>query len=218
MNSIQEVASKIETVGGYAPPLSSTIKPKKVLVINGHPDPLSFNRALSEAYVKGASTMDNNIEVLNIGELAFNPNLAFGYREKTELEPDLLKAIDLIKSADHLVWVFPMWWYGYPALMKGFIDRTFLPGVFFKYQKGKAFPEKLLKGKTGRIIITADTVRWYDHWFMHSPAIQQFKKGTLEFCGVSPVKVSYFAVIKDSTPAQREKWLQKAETLGSKVI
>tara|TARA_B100000795_G_C22489797_1_gene319834 strand:+ start:177 stop:317 length:141 start_codon:yes stop_codon:yes gene_type:complete len=46
--------------------------------------------------------------VLNIGYLNFNPNLQFGYREITELEPDLLAAIEMLKKADHIVWVFPM--------------------------------------------------------------------------------------------------------------
>ncbi len=64
-------------------------------------------------------------------DLNFNPNLEFGYRQRTKLEPDLIDAIEKIKKADHIVWVFPMWWYGYPALLKGFIDRTFLPGITF---------------------------------------------------------------------------------------
>ena len=190
---------------------------KKVLVINGHPDNESFNYALSEAYLKGLEDADVHVELLNIADLNFNPNLKYGYRKISELEPDLLAAIDKIKEADHMVWILPMWWYGMPALMKGFIDRIFLPGFFFKYQKGNPFPKKLLKGKTARLIITADTVRWYDRWFMGSPLINQFKKGTLEFCGVKPVKVTYIAPIKDSTPSFRAKWLAKVKKLGKAI-
>lgn len=190
---------------------------KQVLIINGHPDKASFNYALSHAYQVGANSTTAKIEQINIGELNFNPNLAFGYRQETPLEPDLKEAIKKIKRAHHIVWLFPMWWYGYPAIMKGFVDRIFLPGVFFKYQKGKLFPEKLLKGKTARLIITADTVRWYDRWFMKSPAINQFKKGTLEFCGVKPVKVTYIAPIKTSNQKFREKWLDKVNQLGKKL-
>ena len=190
---------------------------KKVLVINGHPDNESFNYALSEAYLEGLEDADVQVELLNIADLDFNPNLKYGYRKISELEPDLLAAIDKIKEADHMVWILPMWWYGMPALMKGFIDRIFLPGFFFKYQKGNPFPKKLLKGKTARLIITADTVRWYDRWFMGSPLINQFKKGTLEFCGVKPVKVTYIAPIKDSTPSFRAKWLAKVKKLGKAI-
>ncbi len=190
---------------------------KKVLVINGHPDKESFNYALSEAYLEGLKDTHTQVEVLNIADLDFNPNLRYGYRKISELEPDLVDAIDKIKQADHMVWILPMWWYGMPALMKGFIDRIFLPGYFFKYQKGKAFPKQLLKGKTARIIITADTVRWYDYLFMGSPLINQFKKGTLEFCGVKPVKVTYIAPIKDSSESFRAKWLKKVKKLGMTI-
>ncbi|MBL4705867.1 MAG: NAD(P)H-dependent oxidoreductase [Flavobacteriales bacterium] len=187
---------------------------KNVLIINGHPDKESFNHALSGAYLEGAMHSKAEVSTLNISDLEFNPNLQYGYRERTNLEPDLLNAIEMIKRANHIVWVFPMWWYGYPALMKGFIDRTFLPGITFQPIPGKAFPEKLLKGKSARVIITSDTPKWYDRFFMGRPAVNQFKRGTLNFCGISPVKVTYIAPIKDSSLAFREKWLKKVSLLG----
>lgn len=190
---------------------------KQVLIINGHPDKQSYNYALSEAYLKGASKTNAILTQINIADLDFNPNLKFGYRKRTELEPDLLEAIEKIKKADHIVWVFPMWWYGYPALMKGFIDRTFLPGITFQPIEGKPMPKKLLKGKTARIIITADTPKWYDSLFMKSPAINQFKTGTLEFCGISPVKVTYISPIKGSNAYYKENWLGKIALLGEKL-
>ena len=187
---------------------------KKILIINGHPDPESFNVGLAESYKKGAINSGAEVELINIRNLDFNPNLEFGYREKTELEPDLIKAIDQIKNANHLVWIYPTWWYGYPAMMKGFIDRTFLPGLMFKFTKGKPVPDKLLKGRSGRIIITGDTPSWYNNLVMKKPAINSFKKGTLEFSGVSPVKVTYISPLKSSTAEFRQKWLDKIEQLG----
>ena len=190
---------------------------KQVLIINGHPDKESFNYALSEAYLKGVSKTNAIISKINIAELEFNPNLQFGYRKRMELEPDLVLAIEKIKKADHIVWVFPMWWYGYPALMKGFIDRIFLPSITYLPIAGKALPEKLLKGKSARLIITADTPKWYDFLVMKSPAINQFKNGTLKFCGINPVKTTYIASIKNSTSAFRAKWLNKVTLLGESV-
>ncbi|VVV02583.1 NAD(P)H-dependent oxidoreductase [Mesonia oceanica] len=136
---------------------------KQILIINGHPDKKSFNYALAEAYKNGAAKSKAKISQIDIADLNFNPNLKFGYRQRTPLEPDLIEAIEKIKKATHLVWVFPMWWYSYPALMKGFIDRSFLPGITFEPVKGKALPKKLLKGKTARLIITADTPKWYNY-------------------------------------------------------
>ncbi|KIX19877.1 NAD(P)H dehydrogenase [Flavobacterium sp. 316] len=190
---------------------------KEILIINGHPNKESYNFSLAEAYKKGAKTTNANIEQINICDLQFNPNLEFGYQKRTELEPDLLNAIEKIKKANHIVWVFPMWWYGYPALMKGFIDRTFLPGIAYEYLENKALPKKLFKGKTARIIITTDTPRWYDYLFMKSPALNQLKRGTLQFCGINPVKTTYISIIKNSTISFREKWLSKVYLLGTKL-
>lgn len=190
---------------------------KQVLIINGHPDKESFNYALSEAYIKGANKTDSIISKINIAELEFNPNLQFGYRKRMELESDLVLAIEKIKKADHIVWVFPMWWYGYPALMKGFIERTFLPGITYQPIEGKALPEKLLKGKSARLIITSDTPKWYDFLIIKSPTINQLKKGTLKFCGISPVKITYIASMKNSTSEFREKWLNKVTLLGESL-
>jgi putative NADPH-quinone reductase len=92
-----------------------------------------------------------------------------------------------------------------------------LPGITFQPIEGKAMPKKLLKGKTARIIITADTLKWYDSLFMKSPAINQFKKGTLEFCGISSVKVTYISPIKGSNITHKEKWLEKIALLGEKL-
>ncbi len=190
---------------------------KQVLIINGHPNKESYNYALSAAYAKGASKTSASLNQINISDLSFNPNLATRDQNKSNLEPDLQDALEKIKKADHIVWVFPMWWYGSPALMKGFIDRTFLPGITFKYEEGKAFPKKLLKGKTARVIITADTPKWYDSFFMNRPAINQFKKGTLQFCGINPVKITYIAPIIGSKEEFRMKWLQKVSALGEKL-
>jgi len=189
----------------------------QVLIIVGHPDKQSFNHALADAYKTGAAQTNASVTTLNIADLDFNPNLQFGYRKRTDWEPDLEDAIGKIKAAQHIVWIFPMWWSGYPALMKGFIDRTFLPGVTFQPIEGKPLPQKLLKRKTSRIIITSDTPSWYDVLYLRRPAINQFKKGTLQFCGINPVKVTYISPIKNSSEKFRNKWLNKISLLGEQL-
>ncbi len=190
---------------------------KKVLIINGHPNKDSFNFALADAYLKGAETTDATVSMLAIADLNFDPNLRFGYQKRMELEPDLQKAWDLIKEADHLVWVHPVWWGGLPAITKGFLDRLFLPGIAFRYRKDSVWWDKLLKGKTARIITTLDQPGFY-YWLVYGkPSVNQLKKAVLEFCGIKPVKVTYFGIIKTSKAEQRKKWLEKTFYLGQKL-
>ena len=191
---------------------------KRILILNGHPSKESFNYALANAYSKGSTDKNYQTELLHLADLNFNPILENGFSKPMNLEEDLKTAFEKIKQADHLVWVFPLWWGGFPAHMKGFIDRAFLPGMAFKYHKNKNFPEQLLKGKTARIIMTSDTPKWYYQLIMRSAAIHQLKKAILEFCGITPVALSYFAIIKKSTEEQRKKWLKEIEELGSKGI
>lgn len=191
---------------------------KNILIINGHPNKESFNFALAEAYYKGAKTTDAKVSVITIADLDFDPNLKFGYQKRMELEPDLQKSWDLILKADHLVWIHPVWWGGLPARTKGFIDRLFLPGMAFRYRKDSVWWDKLLKGKTAHIITTLDQPSIY-YWLIYGrPSVNQLKKAVLEFCGVKPVKVTYFGIIKTSDSVQREKWLQKVYKLGQKRI
>lgn len=189
---------------------------KNILIINGHPYKESLNFGLAEAYKKGALASGYQLEEIVIADLNFNPNLKYGYQKRMELEPDLLDAWEKIKRADHMVWVHPVWWGGLPAITKGFIDRLFLPGFTFKPRENSVWWDKLLTGKTARIIATMDQPGWYYRWINHEPSVHQLKKGTLEFCGVKPVKVSYIGIVKTATEKQRAKWLTQVKQLGMK--
>ncbi|MBL6448631.1 NAD(P)H-dependent oxidoreductase [Fulvivirga sp. 29W222] len=190
---------------------------KNILIINGHPDKESFNKALVESYKQGALQTHAHVEEITLSGLNFNPNLQHGYRKRMELEPDLMEAWLKIKKADHLVWVHPVWWGGLPAILKGFIDRLFLPGMAFQPKEGSVWWDKLLKGKTARIITTMDQPSWY-YWLVYGrPSINMLKKSTLEFCGVKPVAVSSIGIVKTADQAQRNKWLKKVHQLGVKL-
>lgn len=189
---------------------------KKILIINGHPNKNAFNYGIASAYKKGAVNSGAEVKEIIIADLDFNPNLKFGYQQRTELEPDLIEAWEKIKWAEHLVWVHPVWWGGLPAISKGFIDRLFLPGFAYQYRENSIWWDKLLKGKTAHIITTIDQPGWYYWLFYGRPSVNQLKKSTLEFCGVKPVKVTYFGIVKTATNELRKKWLDKVEDLGRK--
>jgi putative NADPH-quinone reductase len=189
---------------------------KKILVIDGHPDKASLGHALAEAYRSGASEGGAHVDVLRLADLDFDPILHAGYREIQQLEPDLVQAQHLIRAADHLVVVYPSWWVSTPALLKGFFDRTFLPGFAFKYHEKGPFWDKLLTGKTGRIIHTMDAPVWYWWWVYSKASVRAVKAGVLEFCGVSPVAVSVFGMVAGSTEKRRAQWLTQIRNAGRK--
>jgi putative NADPH-quinone reductase len=190
---------------------------KNILIINGHPDKKSFSYGISSSYKFGAINSNAEVKEINIAELKFNPNLKFGYRKRTELEPDLLDAQEKIKWAEHLVWVYPVWWGSVPAIMKGFIDRVFLPGFAFKKKENSVWWDKYLTGKTARLICTLDQPAWYYKLVYGSPSHKAMKKLTMQYVGIKKVKITTIGPMRLSKEEFRNKWLLKIQNLGKQL-
>jgi len=190
---------------------------KKILIILGHPVKDTFSDSLRTSYIKGAKSAGAEIRELCLRELNFELNFSAGYRGNQELEPDLLKAQEDILWADHLVFIYPNWWSTFPALLKGFIDRTFLPGFAFRYRKGSLLWDKLLTGRSARLIVSMDTPPWY-YWLVYRrPGHNAMKRGILEFCGFRPVRITTIGSLKVSSDKKRLSWQRKVEKLGKQM-
>lgn len=187
---------------------------KRIVVINGHPKAASLSGAMASAYVAGARAAGHEVRLIELGNLQFDPVLHQGYGQDQALEPDLRDMQGHIQWAEHLVFVYPIWWGGIPALLKGMIDRVFLPGFAFKYRKGSAFWDRLLKGRSARLLVLMDTPPWYFRWVYRMPGHHQMKRTILEFSGVKPVRISEFGPVRGSQAKQRDQWLAKAHQLG----
>ncbi len=186
----------------------------KIAIIYGHPNPSSYCYALANAYVEGAMEAGAMIRKIELANMDFDPVLKFGYKQRMEEEADLVWAKESILWADHLVFVYPMWWGTMPSLLKGFIDRVFTPGYAFKYIKGSYFNEKLLSGKSARVIVTSDAPTWYAMFTWRNMAKIQMKKTILGYCGVGPIRFTQFGSVKWKKPAQLEKWISKVNKFG----
>jgi putative NADPH-quinone reductase len=192
---------------------------KKVLFILGHPSQESFCKALLDAYQKGAESSNAIGKSIIISDLTFNINLSEGYkdREGMPLEDDIIQSQQLIKWADHVVMAYPTWWGSMPALTKGFIDRVFIPGFAFKHHKGKPFPEKLLTGKSIRLLVTMDAPKWWFYLVYRAAQYSMLKNVVFNYVGLNPIKFSTFGGMRKSTENQRKSWLNKVEILGKQL-
>jgi putative NADPH-quinone reductase len=188
---------------------------KRILVILGHPSSNSFCGALAERYAQSALRAGHEVRQLWLGTMSFDPVLREGYQQVQPLEADLRRAQADILWAEHLTLVYPIWWGGVPALLKGFFDRVFLPGFAFKYREGKAFPDKLLRGRSAHLLVTMDTPPWYYRWIYRMPGLHQIRKTTLAFCGIEPRRTLTFGPILGASEGQREAWLRQAQAIAS---
>ena len=113
-----------------------------VLVLFAHPVETSFQAAVHETVVETLSARGHTVDDCDLYAENFNPCLS---REERlayhDLEADrsaIQPYVDRLRAAEALILVFPVWNFGYPAILKGFFDRVFLPGVSFRMENGKA--------------------------------------------------------------------------------
>jgi NAD(P)H dehydrogenase (quinone) len=186
---------------------------KRVLILAANPKADSFTNYLAETYASSAKK-SHEVQFIRLSDMEFNMDLSGGYAQQHSLEELLQLFQASLEWCEHLVIFTPIWWGGLPAKLKGLIDRTFLPGFAFQYEKGNSIPKKLLKGRTARIVMTMDTPPWYYVLIQGSPAIGQLKTATLKFVGFKSVKRKMFGPIISSTSESRTKWINHISQLG----
>ncbi|MBS7414649.1 NAD(P)H-dependent oxidoreductase [Pseudomonas syringae] len=187
---------------------------KRILMVYGTPKAISFCHALGDAYAQTARGEGHVVRVIKLGELDFDPILHNGYDQTQTLEPDLLEAQRQIHWAEHLVFVYPVWWGGLPALLTGFFDRVLTPGFAFKVHGRKHSSNELLRGRTAELLVAMDTPPRYFKWIYGSPAHRQMVRTILGFCGIKTKRLTEFAPVHSASEQQRQEWIIQAQGLG----
>jgi putative NADPH-quinone reductase len=116
----------------------------RALVLYAHPCPESFSSALHARVVETLDARGWDVDDCDLNAEGFSPVLTPAERRAYHDEPGNIAPVqpyvDRLRAADALVLVFPVWNFGYPAILKGFFDRVFLPGVSFRLANGKVRP------------------------------------------------------------------------------
>jgi len=201
---------------------------RKIFLLLGHPDKSGFSGAVADAYEAGAREAGHTIERMNLGEMQFDPILHKGYREIQSMEPDLVKFQQLVKDSEHFVIVYPVWWVGMPALLKGLFDRAWLPGSAFRYMRMPKMPmhmpgmpaegsrtvfwHRLYRGKTARIFMNSGTQPLLVR-FLPGNVNAQLKWGILWFAGYS-VRTRWFGPSENIPEKRKARWLAEVKELG----
>jgi putative NADPH-quinone reductase len=187
----------------------------RIAIVVGHPRTGSYCEALGEHYAQGARAKGHEATVFVAGKMNFNPILHEGFERVQPLEPDLQAAHDVIRSADHLVIIFPLWLGGMPAILKGFLERVLQPDLVEPAKQHKFV--RLLKGKSARIIITMGMPAIVYRWWYREYALKMLRRNILGGMGVSPIRSTIHGGIEMVSRRRRERWLKDTERLGRRA-
>lgn len=116
----------------------------RVLVLYAHPNPESYGAALHQAVVASLREAGHEVDDCDLYAEGFDPVLSregrVGYHDLAGNTLPVAGYVARLRAAEALVLCFPVWNFGYPAILKGFFDRVFLPGVSFRMVDGKVAP------------------------------------------------------------------------------
>jgi putative NADPH-quinone reductase len=130
---------------------------------------------------------------------------------------DIVEAIDgrrereLITAASA---AYLNWWWSAPALLKGYIDRVFLPGFAMRYHERFPYVEPLLRGRSARVIYTQNSPRLAGVLFRGDLFWQWIKRAVLHHCGFAPVRRMVLYNARHAPDNDRNRFLDKVRELG----
>lgn len=194
----------------------------RVAIIYNHPYDGSYCKAILEAVTKGLQKGKHEIDLIDLDKDNFNPIMSSedlkAFRNKKPVDPKVLEYGERLKKADHLIFIFPIWWELMPALTKGFIDRVFFPGVAYDYtNKGNTLMRPLfqkLKGVT--VITTMNTPKWIYSLLFGNAIKKAMILGTFFKMGYKNRKWISFNQVKKASQEKRVKWLNTLENRFSR--
>ncbi len=184
---------------------------RKVLVILCHPYTDSYNGAVSEHVIHALEGLGYIPVFHDLYREEFDPvTRPAELRSRFSFDEQVLAFWSELEESEGLILVYPDWWGGPPALLKGWIDRVFRPGVAFEYA-GEEFEQKsrepLLAGKRGLVFCTTDSEDYEGSRGMETVWMRRI----FSYCGMSPASFHIFHGIRESALKQRKEWLEEVE-------
>ncbi len=157
-----------------------------ILLVYCHPRPDSFTAAVKEAAAEALAAAGHAVDVLDLYAEGFDPVMSAGERagyhsRETNREP-VTQHLARVKAAEGLIFVYPTWWYAQPAMLKGWLERVFIPHETFSMPEGNQpirglLPNILLIGA----ITSLGSPRWW-WWLMGRPGQRILLTGIRALC------------------------------------
>lgn len=129
----------------------------RVLVVHCHPNPDSFVAAARDRALAGLATAGHEVRLTDLYADGFEPELTAAERRahlQPGASPELRRHVDDLLWAEALVLVYPTWWSGQPAMLKGWLDRVWVNGVAWELPEGADLLRPLLRNVRRIVVVT----------------------------------------------------------------
>ncbi len=189
----------------------------KILIVYAHPNPKSFNRAILDAVIEGLDACGHHTRIKDLYEANFNPLLdqeGLALANQGKVSEEIEREQQDLKWAEGLVFIYPLWWFDRPAILKGWFDRVFTHGFAFRYTN-EGMQGLLNHSKTLVIVTTGGDISEFDQLGATDYIVRPTTDGTLALCGVKNIvdKVLYSVTLLSDE--ERQKMLDEVRQLAA---
>ncbi|KQQ29458.1 NAD(P)H dehydrogenase [Methylobacterium sp. Leaf123] len=188
----------------------------RVLLVHCHPRRDSFNASLRDIAAAALEEAGHTIERLDLYEEGFDPRLSAeergAYYDEGAEQPDLASHVAALRRAEALVLVYPTWWFGPPAMLKGWFDRVWLPGVAFAVGGAKVLQPRLTNIRRIAVVTTYGSPRWL-LWLVGWPDWRLFRFGIRPLCAPR-CRLNWIALtgMDGATAPMRARFVERVRT------
>jgi NAD(P)H dehydrogenase (quinone) len=185
----------------------------RFLVVYCHPVPESFCAAVRDAVVETLQRRGCEVRLIDLYAERFDPVMPAderrSYNEHPPADPALAPHIEHLRWAEALVFVYPTWWYGLPAMLKGWFDRVWARDVAFALEGNGMITPLLSNIRKLGVVTTCGAPRWLS-FLMGQPGKKTILRGIRSICGLRCRTMFVAQYLMDTaTPADREAFLKK---------
>lgn len=194
----------------------------RVLLIHAHPLADSFSAVVRDAVRRGLEAAGHAVTVLDLHAEGFDPRMAAEerrtYHDEAVNQRGKERYVALLRDAEGIVFVFPVWSFGVPAILKGFFDRLLMPGVGFHLRDGKAKPG-LTHVQSVMGVATYGRPQWLVRLFIGDLPRRQIVRYFRWMCGFWSTRARYVALydMNNATAAERTAFLARAAAAGRAI-
>ena len=189
----------------------------RLLVVYCHPDPESFTAAVRDTVLAAARAAGHEADLLDLHAEGFDPVMSCaerrGYHTPVENEVPVAPHIARLRRAEGLIFVYPTWWYGQPAMLKGWLDRVLVPGVAFGMpEPGKPIRPGLTNIRLVGAVSTLGSPWWWWTFGMGAPGRRVLLRGVRAIC--NPKARTFWLGLHEmdsATEAARKRFLARVE-------
>lgn len=185
------------------------------LIVCAHPNPKSFNMAIRQEIEKILTQKKKTFAARDLYQMKFNPVLAgddFMAFKEGKTPKDIETEQKYIREADKIIFIYPIWWFGMPAALKGYIDRVFSYG--FAYEFGPSGLKGLLGGKKVMIVNTTGGANEdYDKAGFNKALQTTVNLGVFGLCAMEVILHKFFYAVPQVTDEARKKMLGEIQQI-----